>query len=97
MEKTVGWNMMLLCDLWLKGKFTVLVKYLNSVLQQFHITQNMKKYIFHCRNSMNYKQDMDAKLFEKFLHETCRLLREKYGDKVALVMDNASYHTVMVR
>ena len=46
---------------------------------------------------MNYKQDMDAKLFEKFLHETCRLLREKYGDKVALVMDNASYHTVMVR
>ena len=46
---------------------------------------------------MNYKENMDAAKFEAFLHETCRLLREKYGDKVALVMDNASYHTVMVR
>ena len=46
---------------------------------------------------MNYKENMDAAKFEAFLHETCRLLREKYGDKVALVMDNASYHTVIVR
>ena len=46
---------------------------------------------------MNYKENMNAEKFEAFLHETCRLLREKYGDKVALVMDNASYHTVMVR
>ena len=46
---------------------------------------------------MNYKENMDAAKFEAFLHETCQLLREKYGDKVALVMDNASYHTVMVR
>ena len=46
---------------------------------------------------MNYKENMNAEKFEAFLHETCKLLREKYGDKVALVMDNASYHTVMVR
>ena len=25
-----------------------------------------------------------------------KLLKEKYGEKVAVVMDNASYHTVMV-
>ena len=37
---------------------------------------------------------MDAQHFEIFLHETCSKLTQKY-DKVALVMDNASYHTVM--
>ena len=56
----------------------------------------MYKKLF-CRNSMNYKENMNAEKFEAFLHETCKLLKEKYGDKVALVMDNASYHTVMVR
>ena len=37
---------------------------------------------------------MDAKHFEDFLHETCARLTEQY-DKVALIIDNASYHTVM--
>ena len=49
------------------------------------------------RNSLNYKDDMDARKFEEFLHEICKLLEEKYGKKVAVVMDNASYHSVLVR
>ena len=40
---------------------------------------------------------MDSKKFEEFLHKVAQKLKEKYGDKVAIVMDNASYHTVMVR
>ena len=55
------------------------------------------KWLFFYRNSMIYKDDMDSAKFEKFLHETCQLLREKYGDKVAIVMDNASYHSTLVR
>ena len=43
---------------------------------------------------MDYHQDMDSEKFELFLHETCKRLVEKY-DKIALVMDNASYHTTM--
>ena len=46
---------------------------------------------------MIYKDDMNSAKFEKFLHETCQLLIEKYGDKVAIVMDNASYHSTLVR
>ena len=48
------------------------------------------------RNSMNYKDDMDGPKFEAFLHEVCRRAIARYGTKVALVMDNASYHTVLV-
>ena len=40
---------------------------------------------------------MGSKKFEEFLHKVAQKLKEKYGDKVAIVMDNASYHTVMVR
>ena len=47
-------------------------------------------------NSLDYKDDMDSEKFEEFLHELCQELCEKY-DKIAIVMDNASYHTVMVR
>ena len=39
---------------------------------------------------------MDSHKFEAFLHDVCKQLKEKYGEKVAVVMDNASYHTVMV-
>ena len=49
------------------------------------------------RNSLNYKDDMDARKFEEFLHDICKLLEKKYGKKVAVVMDNASYHSVLVR
>ena len=52
---------------------------------------------FNCRNSLDYKDDMDAAKFEEFLHELCQKLKEKYGDKVAIIMDNASYHSVLVR
>ena len=40
---------------------------------------------------------MDARKFEEFLHDICKLLEKKYGKKVAVVMDNASYHSVLVR
>ena len=39
---------------------------------------------------------MDSAKFEEFLHEVCVLLDERY-EKSVIVMDNASYHTVMVR
>ena len=52
--------------------------------------------ILFCSNSMIYKDDMNAEKFEAFLKEVCKELEEKYGKKVAIVMDNASYHTVMV-
>ena len=45
---------------------------------------------------MIYKDDMNAEKFEAFLKEVCEELEKKYGKKVAIVMDNASYHTVMV-
>ena len=45
---------------------------------------------------MNYKDDMDGPKFEAFLREVCRRAIARYGTKVALVMDNASYHTVLV-
>ena len=45
---------------------------------------------------MEYKDDMDGPKFEEFLNETCSILKEKY-EKIALVMDNASYHTKLVR
>ena len=37
---------------------------------------------------------MDSHKFEKFLHEACANLKAKYG-KVAMLLDNASYHTIM--
>ena len=60
---------------------------------------NEKLLIFelNCRNSLDYKDDMDGAKFEEFLHELCQKLKEKYGDKVAIIMDNASYHSVLVR
>ena len=45
---------------------------------------------------MNYKDDMDGPKFEAFLREVCRRAIARYGTKVALVMDNASYHTILV-
>ena len=42
---------------------------------------------------MDYKDDMDGAKFEQFLDETCAILVQKY-DKVAIVMDNASYHNI---
>ena len=52
----------------------------------YDIIQRKKK---NC--SMSYKDDMDSAKFEKFLRETCSKVKEQY-DKIALVMDNASYH-----
>ena len=46
---------------------------------------------------MNYKDDMNAEKFEAFLHELFQELIEQGYEKIAVVMDNASYHTVMVR
>ena len=46
---------------------------------------------------MNYKDDMNAEKFEEFLHELFQELIEQGYEKIAVVMDNASYHTVMVR
>ena len=45
---------------------------------------------------MIYKDDMDFKKFEQFLHELCQKLVALY-DKIAIIMDNASYHTKYVR
>ena len=56
----------------------------------YDIIQRKKK---NC--SMSYKDDMDGAKFETFLRETCSKLKQKY-DKVALVMDKASYHTILL-
>ena len=47
-------------------------------------------------NSMEYKDDMDGPKFEQFIHELAVILKERHGDKIAVVKDNASYHTILV-
>ena len=63
--------------------------------QQVNLISKYHIFVF-CSNSMIYKDDMNAEKFEAFLKEVCEELEKKYGKKVAIVMDNASYHTVMV-
>ena len=44
---------------------------------------------------MDYKNDMNSDKFIAFLRETLERLTESH-EKVAIVMDNASYHSVLV-
>ena len=74
--------------------------YNGRILRKRHfenIYERLLTFELNCRNSLDYKDDMDAAKFEEFLHELCQKLKEKYGDKVAIIMDNASYHSVLVR
>lgn len=51
-------------------------------------------------NKMEYKDDlkntMNAQKWEKFLHKTLKKVKKRHK-KVAVIMDNASYHTKYVR
>ncbi|TKR63609.1 hypothetical protein L596_027419 [Steinernema carpocapsae] len=40
----------------------------------------------------DYHKDMNAEVFEEYIRNLMPILRQK-GDKIALVMDNASYHS----
>ena len=46
------------------------------------------------QSNMDYHNDMDSHKFEQFLHDTCKILTEKY-DKIAIVLGNANYHNTM--
>ena len=44
---------------------------------------------------MEYKENMDGAKFEKFLKNVCAKVKRRHT-KVAAIMDNASYHNVLV-